>query len=87
ALLDVFLAFFVLLAFWFAVLDRRRALDRLAALTIARERDGTAPPWGAIVWNRPWVVAAGAAAGAACAVKWSGVWVLAGIGLSLVVTD
>lgn len=87
ALLDVFLAFFVLLAFWFAVLDRRRALDRLAALTVARERDGAAPDWGAIVWNRPWVVAAGAAAGAACAVKWSGVWVLAGIGLYLVVTD
>ncbi len=87
ALLDVFLAFFVLLAFWFVVLDRRRAPDRLAARTVARERDGAAPAWGAILWKRPWVIAAGAAAGAATAVKWSGVWVLAAIGLYLVVTD
>lgn len=87
ALLDVFLTFFVLLAFWFAVLDRRRHLDRLAAAVVARERDGEPPAWGAVLWNRPWVVAAGAAAGAATAVKWSGVWVLAAIGLYLVVTD
>lgn len=87
ALLDIFLAFFILLAFSFTVLDRRRSLDRLAARTVARARDGEPPAWGAILWNRPWIVAAGAAAGAATAVKWSGVWVLAAIGLYLVVTD
>ena len=89
ALLDIFLAFFILLAFWFVVLDRHAALDRLVAQTVARarERDGEAPPWGPVLWNRPWVIAAGAAAGAATAVKWSGVWVLAAIGLYLVVTD
>lgn len=87
ALLDIFLAFFILLAFWFTVLDRRRSLDRLAARTAARERDGEPPAWGPILWNRPWIVAAGAAAGAASAVKWSGVWVLAAIGVYLVVTD
>ncbi len=92
ALLDIFLALFILIAFWFVVLDRRRTLDRLAARTVARTRVGAdgataAPAWGAIVWNRPWVVAAGAAAGAATAVKWSGVWVLAAIGIYLVVTD
>jgi len=87
ALLDIFLTFFVLLAFWFAVLDRGRHLDRLAAATVAREVDGRPPAWGAILWNRPWVIAAGAAAGAGAAVKWSGVWVLAAIGLYLVVTD
>ncbi|WP_454118452.1 dolichyl-phosphate-mannose--protein mannosyltransferase [Microbacterium lacticum] len=87
ALLDIVLAFFILLAFWFALLDRRTRLDRLAAATAARERDGQPPAWGAILWNRPWVIAAGAAAGAATAVKWSGVWVLAAIGLYLVVTD
>ncbi|WP_431801559.1 dolichyl-phosphate-mannose--protein mannosyltransferase [Microbacterium sp. bgisy203] len=87
SLLDIFLAFFILLAFWFTALDRRQALDRLAAATVARSADGEPVPWGAIVWNRPWVIAAGAAAGAATAVKWSGVWVLAAIGLYLVVTD
>lgn len=86
-LLDVFLAFFILLAFWFAVLDRQTRLDRLAAATVALERDGRPPAWGAILWNRPWIIAAGAAAGAASAVKWSGVWVLAAIGLYLVITD
>lgn len=89
SLLDIFLAFFMLLAFWFLLLDRRRALDRLVALTVARarEHDGEAPAWGPILWNRPWIIAAGAAAGAASAVKWSGVWVLAAIGVYLVVTD
>lgn len=43
--------------------------------------------WGPVVWARPWVLAAGAALGAACAVKWSGAYVLAGVGIYLVVTD
>lgn len=85
ALLDVFLTFFTLLAFWFTVLDRRGHADRLAAVVLARGDD--LHNWGPVLWNRPWVIAAGAAAGAAGAVKWSGVWVLAAIGLYLVVTD
>ncbi|MBN9224072.1 MAG: dolichyl-phosphate-mannose--protein mannosyltransferase [Microbacterium sp. SCN 70-27] len=87
ALLDIFLAFFVLLAFWFVVLDRKATAGHLAARTLARERDGSAPAWGPVLWGRPWLIAAGAAAGAATAVKWSGVWVLAAIGLYLVVSD
>ncbi len=87
ALLDGFLAFFVLVAFWFVLLDRRSALDRLAALVAQRSADGVAPDWGPVLWNRPWVLAAGIAAGAATAVKWSGLYVLAGIGVYLVVTD
>jgi dolichyl-phosphate-mannose--protein O-mannosyl transferase len=84
SLLDVFLTFFVLLAFWFTVLDRRRHPDRLAERFLARTGEGA---WGPVLWNRPWIIAAGAAAGAATAVKWSGVWVLAAIGVYLVVTD
>jgi len=87
SLLDIFLAFFILLAVWFMVLDRRAHLDRLAGIVRARTDGGAPPRWGPVRWNRPWVVAAGAAAGAACAVKWSGVWVLAAVGLYLVVTD
>ncbi len=85
ALLDIFLTLFILLAVWFTVLDRRRHLDRIADRVVYL--DGVPPRWGPLLWNRPWVIAAGAAAGAATAVKWSGVWVLAAIGVYLVVTD
>src|SRR5690606_28423309 len=43
--------------------------------------------WGRVLWRRPWVLAAGVAFGAATAVKWSGLYALAGFGLYLVVTD
>ena len=87
ALLDNFLTFFILLAFWFVLRDRRTHLDRLAALVAAEAADGTAPAWGPVLWNRPWIVAAGAAVGAATAVKWSGLYAVAGLGIYLVVTD
>lgn len=87
ALLDTPLLFFVLLGFLFVLRDRDRTMTRIAE-TVAARYDGDDPPaWGPILWNRPWIVAAGAALGAASAVKWSGVWVLAGLGLYLVVTD
>ncbi|MBD8478724.1 phospholipid carrier-dependent glycosyltransferase [Microbacterium sp. CFBP 8794] len=85
ALLDIFLTFFVVLTFWFVALDHRRTGDRLARLVAARE--GDPPRWGPILWNRPWLLAAGAAAGAATGVKWSGLYVLAGVGIYAVVTD
>ncbi|MCR2791556.1 phospholipid carrier-dependent glycosyltransferase [Microbacterium sp. zg.Y625] len=88
ALLDTPLMLFVLLAFWFALLDRAGHLDRLAAAVAARRHHAGEPLfWGPVLWNRPWLIAAGTAAGAAAAVKWSGVWVLAAIGLYAVVTD
>ncbi|WP_353477556.1 phospholipid carrier-dependent glycosyltransferase [Microbacterium sp. zg-YB36] len=86
ALLDTLLMFFVLVAFWFALLDRRGHLHRLAAAIAARDH-GEPLTWGPVLWNRPWLVAAGTAAGAAAAVKWSGLWVLAAIGIYAVVTD
>lgn len=70
AMLDIFLAMFVVLGFTLLVADRRRA-------DAARER---APdPRAAIVrgW-RPLLLLAGASFGAAVAVKWSGVLALAG---------
>jgi len=87
ALLDNFLAFFVLLAFWFLLLDRDRTMTRIAQVALARSQGGREPAWGPVLWNRPWVIAAGAALGAACAVKWSGLWVLAAFGIYLVVSD
>ena len=84
SLLDIFLTFFVLLGFWFIALDRNHHKRRLQALLPPRERDYA---YGPLVWNRPWLIAAGTAFGAATAVKWSGLYVLAGFGLYVVVTD
>ena len=84
ALLDIFLTFFIVLAMLFAVIDRQRHLAQLAARLAAAD---PAPQWGPMLWGRPWLFAAGAAAGAACAVKWSGLYVLAAIGIYAVVTD
>ncbi|WP_394552716.1 dolichyl-phosphate-mannose--protein mannosyltransferase [Agromyces sp. MMS24-JH15] len=87
ALLDNWVMLFLLVGFWFVLLDRdpsrRRLDDRLDRLHAA----GLEPHYGPVIWNRPWVVAAGVAFGAACAVKWSGVWFLAAFGLYLVAVD
>ncbi len=85
ALLDIFLTFFTLLAFWFALLDRERHLRRLTAAIV--RSDDEPLEWGPVLWNRPWLIAAGAAVGAATAVKWSGLYVAAGLGIYAVVTD
>lgn len=87
ALLDTSLTFFVLLAFLFVLRDRERTMTRIAETVAARYSGDEAPSWGPVLWNRPWIIAAGAALGAASAVKWSGAWVLAGLGVYLVVTD
>lgn len=86
-ILDGLLTFFVVLAFWFVVLDRRRHRRRLESWMAAKTVEGIAPAWGPVFWNRPWLVAAGAALGAATAVKWSGLYVLAAVGIYVVVDD
>ena len=87
AILDGILTFFVVLGTWFVLLDRRRHRERLAADVARRTVDGDAPGWGRVFWNRPWILAAGAALGAATAVKWSGLYVLAAFGIYLVIDD
>ncbi|MGF1662907.1 MAG: dolichyl-phosphate-mannose--protein mannosyltransferase [Kineosporiaceae bacterium] len=88
SLLDIFLAFWVLVAFAFLVADRfwfrARLADRTARLAAGRDGPLT---WGPPVLFRPWLLAAGVALGAACATKWSGAWVLAGYGLLVVAWD
>ena len=83
ALLDGILTFFVLLGVLFVIIDRQRTIPVLEK----RDPDTPDPFWGPVLWRRPWLVAAGAALGAASAVKWSGLYVLAGFGLYVVVTD
>lgn len=83
ALLDGILTFFVLLGVLFVIIDRQRTIPILER----RDPDAPDPLWGPVLWRRPWLVAAGLALGAACAVKWSGLYVLAGFGLYVVITD
>ena len=85
-LLDGILTFFILLGFLFLLYDRRRTMPQLQDR--AFHARGDAPTlWGRVLWRRPWLVATGLALGAACAVKWSGAYVVAAAGLYVVVTD
>lgn len=87
ALLDNWLMLFALLGFWFVLLDRSQAVRVLEQRLGEARAAGRDPNYGPAVWARPWVVAAGAAFGAACAVKWSGIWFLAAFGIYLVAVD
>jgi dolichyl-phosphate-mannose--protein O-mannosyl transferase len=74
AMLDAFIALFVMAAVMFVVLDRDRARER-----------PDAPWWWRAALGRPWRLLAGVSLGAATATKWSGAYVaLAVIGLVVI---
>ncbi|PFG20491.1 dolichyl-phosphate-mannose--protein mannosyltransferase [Serinibacter salmoneus] len=83
AILDMLLSTLVLAAFGAILLDRdwsRRRLADHAALELAahgRLRD----PWGPRLGVRWWLVVAGVLLGAACGVKWSGIYAIATFGI------
>jgi dolichyl-phosphate-mannose-protein mannosyltransferase len=79
ALLDIFLALFVLAGFSCLVVDRDWMRSRLL--------DRVAGDLGPRVGFRPWRLAGGVLLGAACAVKWSGIWFLAGFALLSLLWD
>jgi dolichyl-phosphate-mannose--protein O-mannosyl transferase len=87
-LLDVLLSFLALVGVAFVLADRDATRARLARrLATGPPGSGAAAglgPW--LLW-RPWLVAAGMALGAATAVKWSGLWFLAALGLLVVAWD
>ncbi|MBT2473591.1 phospholipid carrier-dependent glycosyltransferase [Microbacterium sp. ISL-103] len=83
ALLDGPLTFFLLLGALFILLDR----DRTIPVLERPDLESPDPMWGPVLWRRPWLIAAGVALGAACAVKWSGLYALAAFGLYVVVTE
>ncbi|MEO7296694.1 MAG: phospholipid carrier-dependent glycosyltransferase, partial [Candidatus Limnocylindria bacterium] len=64
AMLDAFIALFVIGAITFVVLDRDRLRDRAHA-----------PWWWRLTLGRPWRLLAGVSLGAATATKWSGAYV------------
>jgi dolichyl-phosphate-mannose--protein O-mannosyl transferase len=88
ALLDIFIAFFVVAGFGCLVIDRdnvRRRLARAVEAADLSERIGVwrAPGLGA----RPWRLAGGVLLGLSCAVKWSGIWFLLGFALLSLIWD
>jgi dolichyl-phosphate-mannose-protein mannosyltransferase len=84
ALLDIFLALFVLAAFACLVVDRDRVRDRLAsAVRAGLVTGGRVPRLG---W-RPWRLAGGLLFGLSCAVKWSGIYFLVGFAVLSVVWE
>jgi dolichyl-phosphate-mannose--protein O-mannosyl transferase len=87
ALLDNFVMFFALLGFGAVLLDRSWSAARLAAWIAEREKAGRVTDWGPMLWWRPWLFAAGAAFGAASAVKWNGLYFLAVFAVYTLVVD
>jgi len=82
-LLDHTLGLFVLAGAGALLLDRRGAAAR-----IVRWRHEHPGSWlGPALLARPWIVMAGVALGAACAVKWSGLYFVAAFGLWSVALD
>ncbi|WP_432511348.1 dolichyl-phosphate-mannose--protein mannosyltransferase [Kineococcus sp. SYSU DK001] len=83
SLLDVFLMWWVLVAFALLLIDRDHARERLARAVAVHGADGSGPRIG----FRGWRLAAGVSLGLACGVKWSGLYVLAVFGLLTVLWD
>jgi len=83
SLLDIFLMWWVLVAFALLLLDRDHARERLAAAVGEEGVQGFGPKIG----FRGWRLAAGVSLGLACGVKWSGIYVIAVFGLMTVLWD
>jgi dolichyl-phosphate-mannose--protein O-mannosyl transferase len=86
-LLDNFVMLFALLGFGAILLDRQWSATRLAAWIAKRGADGKSTDWGPALWWRPWLILAGLAFGLDSAVKWNGIYYLAGLVLYTLVVD
>ena len=80
ALLDIFLAFFVLCAVSCMVADRDWGRDRIARVVPSGSRLA-ARAWGPLLLWRPWRLATGVFWGLAIGTKWSALFPLAAFGL------
>lgn len=85
ALLDIFLMFFLLLAFTLLLMDRNHARRRMVAKYASPGFTSSGlGPWLGVRW---WRLAAGVACGAAVAVKWNALFVVAALGILTVLWD
>ncbi len=82
ALLDIFLAFWLLLAVHCLVVDRDWTRSRMAA-------SDEVTAWGPLkgLWFRPWRLLAGICFGLAIGTKWSALWPLAAFGILVWIWD
>jgi dolichyl-phosphate-mannose-protein mannosyltransferase len=81
ALLDIFLAFFVVAAVACLAVDRDWFRYRLAGFLEARNRIDLGGRFGPALVFRPWRVAAGVCFGLALGTKWNALYILAGFAL------
>jgi dolichyl-phosphate-mannose-protein mannosyltransferase len=87
SLLDNFVMFFALLGFGAVLLDRQWSAVRLAAWIARRGKAGKNTDWGPALWWRPWLLLAGLAFGLDSAVKWNGIYFLAGLAVYTLIVD
>jgi dolichyl-phosphate-mannose-protein mannosyltransferase len=83
AMLDIFVAFWIVLALLFILLDRRWIDARDAERVVSRDGDERAPTQRGVsapLW-RPWRFAAGVALGGGIATKWSALTAVAAVGV------
>ncbi|WVK84697.1 phospholipid carrier-dependent glycosyltransferase [Dactylosporangium sp. AC04546] len=83
ALLDIFLMFWIVVAFYFLVLDREQRRGRwLAALEAGHD------PNRRLKFGVPWYrIACAVSLGLACGVKWSGLWYLILFAIAVAIFD
>lgn len=79
ALLDASLTFFLLLGFLFFLVDQEKSRFLIARAI----RQST----NSVLWFRPWLILTGVTLGLASSIKWSGLYLLAGIGIYVVVSE
>jgi dolichyl-phosphate-mannose-protein mannosyltransferase len=87
SLLDNFVMFFSLLGFGAILLDRDQSYLRFAVWVERRERAKKSTDWGPALWWRPWLILAGLAFGLDSAIKWNGLYFLAGLAIYTLVVD
>lgn len=79
ALLDGLLTFFLLLGFLFFLMDQDRSRVRITGAVVSGSNT--------LLWFRPFLILTGITLGLASAIKWSGLYLLAGIGLYVVFSE
>jgi dolichyl-phosphate-mannose--protein O-mannosyl transferase len=87
ALLDIFQAFFLVAAVSCVIADRDWYRGRLADQLEALDQYDFGGRFGAVVWWRPWRLAAGVLFGLAIGTKWNSLFVLASMGVVSVIWD